>query len=74
MPTGDIETYFEGTEWHSRVTGEDKPFHTADTKEKAEAAGRAEAMELKVEHVTKNQDGSIAERNTYGHDPQNLEG
>lgn len=74
MPTGDIETYFEGTEWHSRVTGEDMPFHTADTKERAEAAGRAEAMELKVEHVIKNRDGSIAERSTHGRGPRDIEG
>lgn len=36
--------------------------------------GRAAAVEDKVEHIIKNMDGTIAERNSYGNDPRNVPG
>jgi hypothetical protein len=74
MPAGDVETYFEGTEWHSRIEGEADPFHTSDTKERAVEAGRDEARSRAVEHIVKNQDGTIAHRESYGKDPRNIPG
>ena len=74
MPQGDVETYFHGTEWHCRIEGEEAPFHTSDTKERAVAAGRDEAQNLRVEHIIKNQDGTVAERHTYGHDLRDVPG
>ncbi|WP_157100851.1 DUF2188 domain-containing protein, partial [Rhodococcus gordoniae] len=38
------------------------------------AAGRDEARRRKVEHLVHNLDGSIGERNTYGHDPRDIPG
>ena len=40
-----------------------------DTKEDAVEAGRAEARRRKTEHVIHDEDGSIAERNSYGKRP-----
>jgi hypothetical protein len=74
MPAGDVETYFHRTEWHSRIEGEADPFHTSDTKERAIEAGRDEARTRKVEHIIKNKDGQIGERNSYGHDPRDVKG
>lgn len=74
MPAGDVETYFHGTEWHNRVEGDDHPFHTSDTKERAVEAGREEAKKRSSEHIVKNQDGTIADRSTYGDDPRDIPG
>lgn len=74
MPAGDVEVYFHGTEWHCRVEGEQDPFHTSDTKERAIEAGRDEARERSVELIIKNQDGTIGERDSHGHDPRDIPG
>ncbi|MBT2547847.1 DUF2188 domain-containing protein [Arthrobacter sp. ISL-65] len=44
------------------------------TKDEAEAAGRDAAKADKAEHVIKNQDGKIAEKNSHGNDPRNVPG
>jgi hypothetical protein len=46
---------------------------TYPTKSAAQAAGREEAK-TQVEHLIRNLDGRIGERNTYGHDPRNIPG
>jgi hypothetical protein len=74
MAQGNVETYFEGTEWHCRIQGEERPFHTSDTKERAEQAGREEARSRQVEHVIKSKDGTIDEKRSYGHDPRDVSG
>jgi len=38
------------------------------------SVGREMAREAKVEHIIKNKNGRISERNTYGHDPRNIPG
>jgi hypothetical protein len=40
----------------------------------AKAAGRQLAMIRKVEHMVRNMDGTIAERNSYGINPRNIPG
>jgi uncharacterized protein DUF2188 len=47
---------------------------TFEKKEEAVEAGRAEARRRQTEHVIHNEDGSIAERNSYGNDPANRPG
>lgn len=74
MSTSTIETYWEDDEWHNRHQGEAAPFATAKTKEAAEAVGREAAIAEGCEHIIKNQDGRIAERNSYGNDPRNIPG
>ena len=44
------------------------------TKSEARAAGREYARDRQVEHIIRNLDGRIGERNTYGHDPRNIPG
>ncbi|KQV76749.1 hypothetical protein ASC61_18075 [Aeromicrobium sp. Root344] len=74
MTQANVETYFEGTEWHCRVQGDQQPFHTSDTKERAVRAGRDEARARKVEHIIKEKDGSIGSKHSYGNDPSNVPG
>lgn len=74
MPKGDVETFHEGGAWHNKVEGTGKVLGSYPTKSEAQAAGRDEARARKVEHIIRNLDGRIAERNTYGHDPRNIPG
>ncbi len=74
MPEGDIETYHLDGKWRNRVEAlEDLPGEH-DRKADAVLEGRDEARDRKVEHIIRNLDGTIAERNTYGHDPRNIPG
>ncbi|WAP50683.1 hypothetical protein OL239_11665 [Arthrobacter sp. ATA002] len=36
--------------------------------------GRAAARQDKDEHIIRNLDGTIAEKNSYGHDPRSIPG
>lgn len=75
MPKGDIETYHENGTWQSkREASGEAPFGQAGTKDEAVAAGREAARADKVEHIIRNMDGTIAEKNSYGHDPRNIPG
>jgi hypothetical protein len=49
-------------------------FGVAPTKEEAASIGREEAKRLGVEHIIKNMDGTIAQRNSCGHDPRDIPG
>lgn len=73
---GDIETYFENGEWKNKVEGSSRAANIADNKEQATAKGREMAIERGVEHVIRNQDGKIGERNTYprSRDPRDIPG
>jgi hypothetical protein len=72
MPRGDIETYYEDGRWKNKVEGSSRAANTHDTKSAAVAKGREMAKSRKVEHIIEKQDGTIGERNTYGHDPRNI--
>ncbi|BCW86653.1 hypothetical protein NicSoilE8_43260 (plasmid) [Arthrobacter sp. NicSoilE8] len=74
MAQGDIETYYEDGTWKNKREGADRAFTTGGTKAEATAEGREAAMKDKVEHVIKNQDGTISEKNSYGNDPRNVPG
>jgi hypothetical protein len=54
--------------------GQDEPFSSGGTKDDAVAAGREEATADQVEHIIKNQNGRIGERNSYGNDPRHIPG
>lgn len=69
MATGDIETYYEQGHWKNKVEGSGQAAHVHSTKAQAETRGRQMAMNRKVEHVIKRQDGTIGEKNSYGSDP-----
>ncbi len=70
MAEGFVHTVHKDGAWANTIEGEDQsPSGTHETKEAAVAAGRAEAMRRKTEHVIHNEDGTIGERNSYGGDP-----
>ncbi|MDJ0459306.1 DUF2188 domain-containing protein [Arthrobacter sp. NQ7] len=75
MAQGDIETYWEDGSWKNRREGNDRAFGAGySKKDDAVDAGRQAAQAGKVEHVIKNQDGTISEKNSYGNDPRNVPG
>ncbi|MCW2835291.1 MAG: hypothetical protein JWN68_3244 [Nocardioides sp.] len=74
MPAGDIETYHADRKWRNRVEAIEDLQGEYDRKDEAVRIGRDEARETKVEHIIRNLDGTIRERNTYGHDPRNIPG
>ncbi|OFB42579.1 hypothetical protein BA059_05065 [Mycolicibacterium sp. (ex Dasyatis americana)] len=69
MAKGDISTYNEGGVWKSKVEGSSRAAHAGGTKAQQQAIGRDMAKARKVEHTIRNVDGTIAEKNSYGHDP-----
>lgn len=75
MAHGDVETYYEDNQWKNKREGSDRAFGAGySAKEDAAAAGRDAARADKVEHIIKNQDGVISEKNSYGNDPRNVPG
>lgn len=69
-----IETYHQDDQWHVRREGERTALSSHATKDEAIAAGRTVAQREKAEHIIKNLDGTIAEKNSYGNDPRNVPG
>jgi len=74
MPLGDVETFHDNDEWCNRVEGERGLLGTYATKAEAVEAGRDEARRRSAEHIIKNLDGTIGERNSYGNDPRDIPG
>jgi hypothetical protein len=74
MAKGDVETYHQDGSWKNRTEGGQQLTGEYDKKEDAVAAGRKEAQSRKTEHVIKNLDGKIGEKNSYGNDPRNIPG
>ena len=74
MPKGDVETFHKDGKWHNRIEGHEVLEGDYDTRDEAVDAGRDEARDRKVEHIVHNLDGTIGERNTYGHDPRDISG
>jgi hypothetical protein len=54
--------------WRNISEGSSKPSKVFETKTEAQAAGRQQAVNNKSEHLIHNQDGKIAQRNSYGND------
>jgi uncharacterized protein DUF2188 len=75
MADGFVHTVHTGAKWVNRIEG-DQVSNTASytAKEMAVAAGRTEARRRQTEHVIHNEDGTIAERNSYGNDPAQRRG
>ncbi len=78
MPKGDIETHYdqEDGRWKNQVEGGERASTSHETKADAVAEGRIMAQDRGVEHIIKNQDGTISERNTYprSRDPKDIPG
>ncbi|MET9224410.1 DUF2188 domain-containing protein [Lentzea sp. NPDC003310] len=73
---GDVETYHENDTWKNKIEGNSQASSTHDTKDEAVAKGREMAIERGVEHIIRNLDGTIGEKNTYprSSDPRNIPG
>lgn len=65
---GTVETYYEDGSWKNKVGGNTRASNTADTKAEAQSKGREMAKDRGAEHVIKNMDGTIGQRNSYGND------
>lgn len=65
MAKGDVETYYEDGVWKNRVQGNARASNTGETKAEVQARGRQMAIDRDAEHVIKNRDGRISEKNTY---------
>lgn len=74
MPRGDIETYYEGGQWKNRVEGNERALSVHGTRAAAVGAGQQVAMLRRVEHIVRNMDGRIDDRNSYGSDHRNVPG
>jgi hypothetical protein len=69
-----IETYYDNGTWRSRRQGSSRAFSTGGTKAQQVAKGREAARKDGTEHIIKNRDGTISERNSYGDDPHSSAG
>ncbi len=74
MPEGDVETFHVDGKWKNRIEGHQTLPGDFDAKAPAVEAGREEARDRRVEHIIRKLDGTIGERNSYGHDPRNIPG
>jgi uncharacterized protein DUF2188 len=74
MPRGDVETYYEDGKWKNKIEGNERASNVHETKAAAVHAGRQTAEARQSEHVIRNMDGTIAQRNSYSHDPRNVPG
>ncbi|WP_457125739.1 DUF2188 domain-containing protein [Mycobacteroides abscessus] len=69
MAKGDISTYYEDGTWKSKVEGSSRAAHAGGTKAEQQSIGRKMAEGRHVEHTIRKMDGTIGEKNSYGHDP-----
>jgi hypothetical protein len=74
MADGFVHTVHADGTWRNTIEGSPPIPGTYATKEEAVEAGRAHARHRETEHVIHNEDGSIAERNSYGGDPADRPG
>jgi uncharacterized protein DUF2188 len=75
MAEGFVHTVYRDGRWVNSIEGDQAPLPDSfETKEDAVEEGRAEARRRQTEHVIHNQDGSIAERNSYGNDSNSRPG
>ncbi|WP_051735969.1 DUF2188 domain-containing protein [Amycolatopsis rifamycinica] len=63
-----------GTRRSTKVEGSRRAANTAATKAEATAKGKQMAQKRHVEHIIRNKDGEIGQRNSYGNDPRNIPG
>ena len=69
MANRNVHTVPHGDGWANRREGSERVSNTAPTKQAAEQVGRDMARRDYVEHLIHRRDGTIGERNSYGHDP-----
>jgi hypothetical protein len=65
VPDGDVETYYEDGQWKNKFVGNDSAASVHQTRGAAVGAGRQMAALRGVQHVIRDMDGAVAERNDY---------
>lgn len=73
MPAGDVETYYEDGRWKNKVVGSARAANVHQTQRAAVGAGRQMAALREVEHLIRDKDGAIVERNSYRYVPRTPE-
>jgi hypothetical protein len=74
MAKESIHTVHKDGQWINEVEEGEPIGGVHATKAEAVVTGRARAQHDQTEHVIHNEDGTIAERNSYGHDPASRRG
>jgi hypothetical protein len=74
MTTGAIETFYEAGRWRNRIHTVHVLAEDYDTREEAVAAGRRLARTAGVDHVVRDADGTIIEREPYDDGPADPSG
>lgn len=64
----------DGNNWQVKYANEPEPLMMFDTQEEAIQNGREIAIQQHSELLIHAKDGSIREKNSYGHDPRNVRG
>ena len=70
LPKRDVETYFENGRWKNRVQGNSRASHVHETRAAAVSAGRTMARKRKVDHIIKNENGTMQDHASDGNDPR----
>ena len=74
VPSGAVETYFEKGRWKNKVQGNSRASNVHESRSAAVTAGREMARKRKVDHVIRNEGGSVQERSSYGNEPRPVRG
>jgi hypothetical protein len=74
MPEGDIEVFHADEAWRIRTEAGGTTPSTYRTKDEAVTAARDLAQQYGVELIIRNQDGTIGQRDSHGHDPRDIPG
>jgi hypothetical protein len=64
-----VETYFEKGRWKNKVHGNSRASNVHATRAAAVTAGREMARRRKVEHLIRNEGGTVQERSNFGRGP-----
>jgi len=62
---GNVETAFDGTRWYNRIVGSNVAANYRDTALEAELKGRAMALARHVDHIVKDENGSVVSHTRY---------
>jgi Uncharacterized protein conserved in bacteria (DUF2188) len=74
MPEGDVEVVHQSGKWRVRIQGHQTLPGEHDTKAAAVDVGRDESRHRGVELIVRNQDSTISDRDSHGHDPRDIPG
>ena len=74
MPEGDMEVVHQSGKWRVRIQGHETLPGEYDTKAAAVGVGRDGAKARGVQLIVRNQDGTISDRDSHGHDARDIPG